>query len=255
MKQITRFVLGDILRNRILLIYGLLLALFSWTVLGLEDNSSKGLLSLLNISLLIVPLFALLFSTIYLYNSQEFIELLVSQPIHRKTLWRSLFWGLGISLVAVYLLGMGIPLLVTEPNALGITLLGTGILITLIFTALGVFSAVLARDKARGIGLAVLIWLFFAFLFDGLVLFLLYQFSDYPIEKFMIGITMLSPIDLSRILILLQLDVSALMGFTGALFKSFFGTQTGMMVSLFVLLLWVLLPFYFSLKTFTNKDL
>ncbi len=40
----------------------------------------------------------------------------------------------------------------------------------------------------------------------------------------MVGLSALNPIDLSRILILLQLDVSAMMGYTGAVFKDFFGT-------------------------------
>ena len=61
----------------------------------------------------------------------------------------------------------------------------------------------------------------FTVIFDGLMLLLLFQFSDYPIERTMIGLTAFSPVDLCRILILLQLDVSALMGFTGALFRDF----------------------------------
>jgi Cu-processing system permease protein len=69
-------------------------------------------------------------------------------------------------------------------------------------------------------------WLYFALIFDGLVLFLLFQFQDYPIENAMVGITAFSPIDLARIQILLHLDVSAMMGYTGAIFKDFFRNNT-----------------------------
>ena len=117
------------------------------------------------------------------------------------------------------------------------------------------FSAVFTRDKAKGIGFAIMLWLFFALLFDGLVLFLLFQFADYPIEKAMVGITALSPIDLSRIMVLLHLDVSAMLGYTGAIFKEFFGTLTGMIVTFSLLGLWVLLPFWFSLWRFKKMDL
>ena len=69
------------------------------------------------------------------------------------------------------------------------------------------------------------------------------------------GISMLNPIDLGRIMILLKMDISALMGYTGAVFKDFFGTQAGMGLSFFVLLLWAVVPLYFSIRRFNRKDL
>ena len=131
----------------------------------------------------------------------------------------------------------------------------SGCLLSVIFVSIALWGAVKIRDKARGIGLAIMLWLYFALLFDGLVLMLLFQFSDYPIEKFMVGIAGFNPIDLSRILILLQLDVSAMMGYTGAIFKQFFGTQAGMALTLLTLLLWSAIPTWLSLKQFNRKDL
>jgi len=83
----------------------------------------------------------------------------------------------------------------------------------------------------------------------------LFQLSDYPIEKAMVAVTAFSPIDLARIQILLNLDVSAMMGYTGAIFKDFFGTSMGLIMSFMLLCLWVVIPFYISLKKFKNKDL
>ena len=94
MKKIVKYVITDILRNKIVLVYTLFLLAASFSVFSLEDNSSKGLLSLLNIILIVVPLVSIIFATIYVYNSAEFIELLVSQPLKRKTIWLSLFTGL-----------------------------------------------------------------------------------------------------------------------------------------------------------------
>lgn len=71
----------------------------------------------------------------------------------------------------------------------------------------------------------------------------------------MVGITAFSPIDLARIQILLQLDVSAMMGYTGAIFKDFFGTVTGLVVSFLLLCLWVIVPYFISLRKFKSKDL
>ena len=99
------------------------------------------------------------------------------------------------------------------------------------------------------------IWLFYSILFDGLILFLVFQFSDYPIEKGMIMVSMLNPIDLARIMILMQLDVSALIGYSGAIFKDFLGTQEGILISFFMLTLWAIIPFIRSAKKFMSKDL
>jgi Cu-processing system permease protein len=121
--------------------------------------------------------------------------------------------------------------------------------------ALAFLSSILTRDKAKGIGIAIMAWLYFALLFDGMVLFLLFQLSEYPIENAMVGITALSPIDLARIQILLQLDVSAMMGYTGAIFKDFFGTATGLVVSFLLLCLWAMIPFAISMRKFRRRDL
>ena len=255
MNRITKFIVLDILKNKIVLVYLFILAILSWSVFGLEDNSTKGLLTLLNVILLTVPLISVIFSTIYIYNSSEFIELLLSQPIQRKKIWRSLFLGLSASLVFAFLIGAGIPILIFACDSVGVMMLVVGCMITVVFTAIAFLSSILTRDKAKGIGIAIMLWLFFALLFDGLVLFLLFQFADYPIENAMVGITALNPIDLSRILILLHLDVSAMMGYTGAIFKDFFGSTLGIVAAFSLLLLWIVIPFQTSLRRFRKKDL
>ncbi|HQG38626.1 MAG TPA: ABC transporter permease [Chitinophagales bacterium] len=255
MKKIIKFVIIDILRNKIVLLYTLFLLITSLSVFNLEDNSSKGLLSLLNIILFIVPLVSLIFSTIYIYNSSEFIELLVSQPLKRNNIWLSLYFGLAGSMTLAFFIGTGIPILLYEASPTGFMMLGIGSIITLIFVAIAFLTTVYTRDKAKGIGVTILLWLYFALLFDGIVLFILFQFADYPLEKAVVAISMLNPIDLGRILILLRLDISALMGYTGAVFRDFFGTTIGMSVAFFTLFLWSIIPVFLSVKKFKQKDL
>ncbi len=255
MNRIGKFIVLDILKNKIILVYTLILAVLSWGVFSLEDNSTKGLLTLLNVVLLTVPLVSVIFSTIYIYNSSEFIELLLSQPIRRSKIWLSLFFGLSISLLLAFLIGAGIPILVYAPLDIGGMMLLVGIFITVVFVAIAFLSSIATRDKAKGIGIAILLWMFFALLFDGLILFMSFQFADYPIEKIMVVVTAFNPIDLARILILLHLDVSAMMGYTGAIFKDFFGNQVGIIAAFTILLLWVAVPFIISLRKFRRKDL
>ena len=255
MYKVIKYVIIDILRNKIVLAYTLFLFLISFTVFSFEDNTAKGLLSLLNLILFIVPLVSIIFSTIYIYNSSEFIELLLSQPLRRKQIWLSLFAGLSISFTLAFLIGCGIPLLFFEPTTTGFIMTFVGCLLSIIFVAIAMLAVVSTRDKAKGIGVAILLWLYFALIFDGLVLFLLFQFADYPLEKIMMIISALNPVDLSRIIIVLRLDVSALMGYTGAVFKDFFGTDIGFIAALGILILWAMVPLQLSLHKFKRKDL
>ncbi len=255
MNRILRYIMLDIFKNKIVLVYTLMLATFTWSIFSLEDSTAKGVLTVLNVVLLAVPLVSVLFATIYVYNSSEFIELLISHPVKRSRIWKAMFSGLSLSLVIAYWLGTGIPLLLFVEFKMAAMMLIAGSLLSVIFVAIAFLSSILTRDKARGIGLAIMLWLYFALLFDGLVLFVFFQFADYPIEKLVVMLSALSPIDLCRILVLLQLDVSAMLGYTGAVFRETFGSTRGLTFSVALMVLWVGLPFYWSLRRFKRKDM
>lgn len=255
MKKMIKYIIADILQSRIMIAYTMILLVISFSVFAIEDNPAKGILSLLNIILFIVPLVSIIFSTIYIYNSSEFIELLVSQPLQRKAIWLSMFTGLALSLSLAFLLGAGIVILIYAWSATGLIMLASGLLLSVVFVAISLLASVRIRDKARGIGAAIMLWLYFAMLFDTLVLFLLLQFSDYPIENSVVTLTALNPIDLCRVLILLRIDVSAMMGYTGAIFRDFFGSTGGMLIALSIMLIWIGVPAYISTARFKSKDL
>lgn len=255
MNKIVKYVVADLLRSRAIMVYAIILLVLSVSVFSIEDNADKGVVSLLNIILFVVPLVSIIFSTVYLYNSAEFIELLVSQPLRRRTIWMNIFAGLASTLALAFLIGVGVPIAIYAFTPSAIVLLLSGVVLSVVFVSIAMWAAVRIRDKAKGIGLSILLWLYFALLFDAIVLFLLFQFSDYPIENAMVAVSMLNPIDISRILILLQVDVSAMMGYTGAIFRHFFGTGWGMAVTGLVLMLWMTIPVWFSLQFFKRRDL
>lgn len=255
MKTIVKHVFLDLVRNKTILIYAVTLAILSVSVLGFDANTSKGLLSLMNISLLFVPIISILFATIYFFNSIEFIELLLAQPIKRLQVLLAEYTGLTCSLSLAYLAGIGAPLMILVPGEAAFTLIATGVLLTLIFSSFAMLIFVLFKDKTRGIGAAIILSLFFTILFDGLLLAFIYSFSDYPIDQAVVGIIALNPIDLGRVLMLLQLDVAVLMGYSGALFKKFLGSATGSIFSVGCMLLWIISPLLLSVRIFKNKDL
>jgi len=221
----------------------------------MEENSSKAVLSLLNIVLIVVPLVSMVFSTIHWYNSYEFIELMLTQPISRKKVLWSEYTGISSSLVTAFLIGVGLPVVIYDFNSTGIALILVGSLLTLVFTSIAFLASVKSKDKARGIGTALLLWFYFALIYDGLVLTVLFAFSDYPMEKITLLLSSLNPIDLGRIYLMLQMDVSALMGYTGATYKDFFGSGIGLLYTLGIMLIWVAVPVLLALRSFNKKDL
>lgn len=255
MKTIIKYVFLDLVRNKTILVYTIILAVLSISVLGFDSNMSKGLLSLMNISLLFVPIISILFATIYFFNSIEFIELLLSQPIKRQKVLLAEYTGLATSLSLAYIAGIGVPLMVLAPGAASITLVATGVLLTLIFSSFAMLIFVLFKDKTKGIGAAIITSLFFTMLFDGLLMVFIYSFSEYPIDEAVVGILSFNPIDLARVLMLLKLDVAVLMGYSGALFKKFLGSSAGSIYSFSWLLFWVFLPLLLSVRIFKRKDL
>ena len=54
---------------------------------------------------------------------------------------------------------------------------------------------------------------------------------------------------------LLKLDISALMGYTGAFYKNFFGSNWGIIFSSIVLMIWMAFPVALASRIFSRKDL
>jgi Cu-processing system permease protein len=255
MGRVIKYVFYDILRTRFILVYTLFLLLSTVALFQLDADSAKVILSLMNITLMVVPLVSVIFTTIHFYNSYEFIELMLAQPVNRKVIFMGEYIAVALSLCVALIAGVGIPMVVYGAGIQGFTLLYSGVMLTLVFVSLAFLSAVLTRDKAKAIGVALLFWFYFSLIYDGMLLWVIYSFSDYPLEEVTLALVALNPIDLARILILLELDISALMGYTGAFFKEFFGNSIGLFFSTVLLGSWIVLPLGIAIRTFKKKDI
>lgn len=125
MMKLSKYVLYDILRSKIIIAYTLFLFVVSFSLFNLEENESKAVLSLLNIILIVLPLVSIVFGTIHYYNSYEFIELMLAQPMSRQKIILSEYAGVAFSLAGAFLIGVGIPVLLFSFNATGMALLLT----------------------------------------------------------------------------------------------------------------------------------
>lgn len=259
MLKILKYSFFDLIRSRWSIIYFLFYFVTGMVLLYLSNDVSKAVVSLMNITFILTPLIGTIFGVMNFYNSREFIELLLAQPVPRKNIFLGMFLGISLSLSLSLFLGMGLPFVIYGVFFTGqvmslVFLLLSGIFLTFIFTALAFYIALVNENKLKGFGMAILVWLFMAFIYDGVFLLLLIFLQEYPIEKFAIALSLFNPIDLSRILIMLKLDISALMGYTGAVFNKFFGNNSGILISITALTVWTLLPLILILKKSAKKD-
>lgn len=247
------------MRSRWSYVYFAFYLLLGIVLLFLNNDLSKAVITLMNVIIVLVPLIGTIFGVMYYYNSKEFTELLLAQPLKRSAIFLGQYLGIALSLSMSLILGLGLPFVfygLFKSTAIWdfSLLLVTGVFLTLIFTALAFNIALLNENKIKGFGYAVLMWLFLGIIYDGIFLMTLILYEEYPLDNASLIGTMLNPIDLSRTLILLKLDISALLGYTGAVFKRFFGTDFGLVVSFVALSLWVILPVLRILSISKKKD-
>lgn len=259
MLKILKYSFYDLMRSRWSYVYFFFYLILGFVLLFLNNDVSKAVITMMNIIIVLTPLIGTVFGAMYYYNSKEFSELLLAQPIKRSKVFLGQYIGISLSLTLSLVLGLGVPFVLYglfRSSAIFdfSLLLVVGSFLNFIFVALSYNIAIAVENKIKGFGYAILMWLFLAVIYDGIFMLLLNYFNDYPLDKFSLLATMFNPIDLSRILILLKLDISALLGYTGAVFKLFFGSNLGITMTIFVLFLWVFIPVLLLKWKLKKKD-
>ena len=250
--------LRDISRSRAIAGYALFVALATWGLLHFGGGPARALPSLATLVVLVVPLVCLLFTTSFIYHGGAFVELLLSHPVGRRPLFAGMYLGLALPLTGAFVVGMLLPLGVAGgltshgPQIALLTL--AGVLLTTTFTSLGFLVALRVGDAARGMGMALLLWLGMAVLYDGAVLLAAYRWAAHPLEGPMLLLMALNPVDVARMLVIMALDASAMMGYTGAVFQDFFGGGTGLALAVSCLAAWTVAPGLAALFAFHRKD-
>ncbi|MBQ6655930.1 MAG: ABC transporter permease [Ottowia sp.] len=173
----------DRLRNRWVLAVALVFAVFSLVIAyaGGAQQGAVGLrsleftvTSLVSLVIYLVPLIALLlgFDAIVGERERGSLDLLLAYPITRSELLLGKYLGLALALALAMLAGLA---------TVGVVLVGqfgsralfhyggfviSALLMGLTFLSLAVLVSVLARDRTRASGAAIVIWFFFVLVFD-----------------------------------------------------------------------------------------
>lgn len=256
-RKVLAYSLSNLRRSWWVLGYGLLFFFLTDALFRFGGGGPRVAASLMNVVLIVIPLVSVVFGTLYFSNSREFIELLLAQPVSRPSLFTGLYFGLALPLAGAFAAGVALPAVLhggaglLRPTAM---LLASGVLLTFVFTSVAFLAGVHFEDRAKGLGFALLLWFCCTVLYDGVILLVATVFRDYPLEPVLLGLIVLNPVDLARVLLLLTLDASALMGYTGAVFGRFLGTALGIAAAGVALLLWTWVPFLAGLRGFNRKD-
>jgi Cu-processing system permease protein len=257
--KIVRYELENVVRNKWVIAYAVFFFAVTEALLRMGGSTPRALLSLLNVVVLLIPLVTIVFGTIYWHGAREFTELLLAQPVTRRSLFHGLFAGLVLPLSAAFVAGVLVPLVLHRaltPDTAGplALMLVAGVALTGVFGAVAVLIGGLVEDRLKGLGVALGVWLLLSVLYDGIVLGVAVAFSDRPIQVPMIALTFANPIDLARVMLVLQFDISALMGYTGAIFHRALGGALGTLAALAGLAFWTLVPGLLALRVFDRKD-
>jgi Cu-processing system permease protein len=259
MIKFIKYSFFDLVRSYWTIIYFVFFLIVTGAILYFSADLTKSVVSMMNIVIVLIPLVSIIFGTIYYYNSREFTELLLAQPVRRRSLILGQYTGLALSLSLSFGAGVSIPFMFN--GILGsahlkdfLLILLAGVCLSFSMSAMAYATALRHENKILGFGIALFIWFFLAVIYDGLILLLLVLFKEYPTDSLAIILTLLNPIDLSRVTIMLGLDISALMGYTGAVFLKFFGTARGIPLSIFSMMCWILIPASAMIRIARNKD-
>lgn len=255
LKTVVYYELSNVLRSKWLYVLTTLIAIMTFTFLYLSEDVNKTLLSLTIVFCALIPLIALLFTSLYWYNSERFTELLLTQPISRKIIYLSRAVILGSSLIFSLSIGVIVPFLWFQIFSSDIIFfLSLMSLLALIFVHLGLLISVSMSDKMKALGLVLGIWIYLLMVHDGIVLMGLLVLKGYPTDIPALIAGTINPIGLARILLIRYFDQPLLLSFTGARVQLFLVSTTGFLAALTAGIMWIFGPLWLGLRAFVRRD-
>jgi len=85
MRKFIKYSFFDLVRSYWTIIYFVFFIVVTSAILYFSADLTKSIVSIMNIVIVLIPLVSIIFGTIYYYNSREFTELLLAQPVKRSS--------------------------------------------------------------------------------------------------------------------------------------------------------------------------
>ena len=221
---------------------------------------SSTIASLASLAVFLIPLIALLVSYDSFVGEQESgtLLLLLTYPMSKSQLLLGKFIGQGGIISLATLLGFGASAVLlsyqqgTEEVIPAFTLfIGSAILLGLSFTAIAYVVSLLVSEKSKAAGFALILWFFFALVFDLALLALLVGTEDVISQQGLTKLMMLNPADIFRLVNFAGLDNADVNGAIAVAIQSTMSAR-----QLFMLLgAWVLAPLVLATFIFRTRKI
>lgn len=256
---IIKLEIKENIKNKWLLLYGIIFTIFIFLLskIGVSNIYRTNMMSI-NLILLLLPLTSLIFSFISISESINFQEYLISLPVKRSVIFIGKLIGISSSLSFSFVVGVFLGSVIQNNNYMYnfnnyMVLLTTGLELIFIFNALSFLVVTVFKKKEIALLIIILLWFILFIVYDIMIINLIIIFNQYPIEKLILLITAINPIDLARLTMLFKMDVSAIMSCSFMVYEKFLRDQ-GSFVCSVLLFIWIILISRLGVLFFEKKD-
>lgn len=259
------------IRNRWTLIFAVVFGalVVSISYFGLRAEGFSGMqsftrtsASILNLVLYLVPLVALMMGTLSFTGDKGAMELLYSQPVLRSEVQLGkllgLFWSMALSTLIGFTLAGA--MIVAANGIAGLARYALFVLLALVlsfvFLCLAVLVSTANQRKAKAFGVSLFLWFFFVLFYDLLTIGGTLLLKGKAANMFLFLSLFGNPVDMVRVASLITLDGVTIFGAAGAALVRFLGGKAiGVLLLLFGLTIWVVLPLWFSQRLLNRQDI
>lgn len=253
--KLIKYEFLNVFRNKWIIIYGMILMLLTFSLIWVGGSFTKAILSIAQLIVVLVPLVSLLFTVVYWYYNEKYTEMLLAQPISRKSIFFARWIAISCTQSISVILGLVIPFLFYNGITTGVLMnLLVGVLLTWTFVVIGIWISTFLNDRMKGFGFALGLWLFFVLIYDGIILLLLILLKEYPLDILSGVLGILNPIGLSRVVLLVYHNGSLLLGYTGSIVKNFIASPKGIWMAIIVGSVWLIVPIFGAFRKMRTKD-
>ncbi len=260
------------LRSRWMIGFGILFAAlvvgvsyYGLTFLGYEaefQDFYRTTVTMLNLVFIILPVVALVAAGQSLCSDPGYFEFLASQPVSRTQILLGKVAGLFLALTIMTVMGFSLGGLIValKTQSEGIwkyfVFVGVSISLGLVFVSLSAMLSILAHRKPMAIVTALILWFFFLFVYDFLVLSASYYVAEAYLRNMLYFSLLGNPIDLARVIVLMAVGGEAALGAAGAgLLRTFGGTVTSTISAGCLFVVWIAVPLMIAAIIFRRQDI
>jgi Cu-processing system permease protein len=242
----------------------LLLAFFGMVTSGYAgfQDFTRTSASIVNLGGFLIPLFALLLGVFSFITNLDYLELMVTQPVSRSRVLLGKYFGLVLTVLGASVLGFGLPgaviaLVIGGQGAQKYLLVVLYLsLLAMVFTGLSVLITLVARRRQIALGIALAVWVFYELLYGMIMLGSTLYLTPAVLKTVLVVGLLGNPVDIVRVLSLLQVGGPHLFGPAGATLVKLTGSlDVATALGVIALLLWVVVPVALSTRIFGKQNL